>query len=412
MPEANFVVVDVETTGLNPHYHHRIAEMAVVTVSPTGQVLDRWETLVNPQRDLGPQAIHGIRAAQILEAPTFSEIVPELAARFQGHVLVAHNLSFDAGFLRHEFDRAGVRLPELFLSGLCTMKLSHDYVFGNARSLAHCCEFLSIPTGVAHSAGDDAQAAAGLLARYLDLDPNRPDWEKHLGSARSVEWPSFPERTARRQVHRVDTTDDQPHFLARIATRMVEFTGADEDEEYLMLLDRAMLDRHLSHTEQQELVDLAAGLGIDRKRCMELHTYYLEQLIASAWADEVITPDEQAELFLVASVLGVPGRIVESGLAGKPTTAEVIPAGATYSYSVTAGDVIVLTGTMTRPREEFAIALQSLGYAVGDNVTKKTSLVVAADPDSLSGKAAKARKNGIPVVGEDFLFTGLGVPRS
>ena len=409
MPEANFVVVDVETTGLNPRYHHRIAEVAVVTVSPTGQILDRWETLVNPQRDLGPQSIHGIRAAEILDAPTFVEVVPELAARFQGNVLVAHNLSFDAGFLRHEFDRAGGTLPELFLSGLCTMKLSHDYIFGNARSLAHCCEFLSVPTGTAHSAGDDAEAAAGLLARYLDMDPTRTDWEKHLGSAALVEWPLVAAGTARRQVLRGAPAGEKTHFLNRIAAQMPEFTGAEEDEEYLILLDRAMLDRHLSSTEQQELVSLAEGLGIPRQRCMELHTYYLEQLVTAAWADGVITPDEHAELLLVASVLGVHGEVVERGLAAKPATAIKGPMRA--SYSVAAGDVIVLTGTMTRPREEFAIALQTLGYTVADNVTKKTTLVVAADPDSLSGKAAKARKNGIPVVGEDFLFTGLGVAR-
>jgi DNA polymerase-3 subunit epsilon len=59
--EAGFAVVDVETTGLFPG-SHRVAEIAIVHVDPEGNVTDRWETLINPQRDLGPQRIHGIRA--------------------------------------------------------------------------------------------------------------------------------------------------------------------------------------------------------------------------------------------------------------------------------------------------------------------------------------------------------------
>ncbi|MFF3036706.1 exonuclease domain-containing protein [Arthrobacter citreus] len=411
MPEPKFAVVDVETTGLNPRYHHRIAEVAVVTVSASGEILERWETLVNPERDLGPQSIHGIRAAEILDAPTFTEIIPELAHRFQGNVLVAHNLSFDSAFLRSEFERSGAYLPEEFLQGICTMRLSHDYVFGNARSLAHCCEFLSVATGSAHSAGDDAEAAAGLLARYMDMDPARPDWEKHLSVAQQAPWPAIVPSSSLPVVLRRQGSSEPEHFLNRITAHMPEFTGAGEDEEYLMLLDRAMLDRHLSVTEQRELVGMAETLGLTRQRCLELHSYYVEELLSAAWADGVISDPEEADLRLAASVLGVPSRLVDEGLASRPVESPASSAAQTGTASILPGAIIVLTGTMTRPRAEFAEELIALGYGIGDNVTKKTSLVVAADPDSLSGKAAKARKVGIPVVGEDYLFTGLGLER-
>ena len=58
-----FAVVDTETTGIHTGYRHRIAEIAIVHVDRDGQITDSWDTLVNPERDLGPQAIHGIRAA-------------------------------------------------------------------------------------------------------------------------------------------------------------------------------------------------------------------------------------------------------------------------------------------------------------------------------------------------------------
>lgn len=411
MPEPRFAVVDLETTGLNPRYHHRVVEVAVVSVSASGEIIDRWETLINPQRDLGPQSIHGIRAAEILEAPTFLDIVPELAARLQGNVLVAHNLSFDAAFLRHEFERAGSSLPEPFLQGLCTMRLSHDYVFGNARSLAHCCEFLSVNAGSAHCAGDDAAAAAGLLARYMDMDPNRPDWEKHLSMALQVEWPAFPTSAAPPAVLRSPGIAEPVHFLNRITAHMSEFTGAGEDEEYLMLLERAMLDRHLSHTEQRDLVGMAESLGLGQQRCLELHSYYLEQLIAAAWSDGVITVEEESDLRLAASALGVPVQRLDERLASPPVHVQDAIVPLIGAAPIPSSGTIVLTGTMARPRDEFAVALSNLGYVIGDNVTKKTSLVVAADPDSLSGKAAKARKYGIPVVGEEYLYTGFGLKR-
>lgn len=88
---AGFAVVDVETTGLFPG-SHRIAEIAVVHVEPDGTVSNRWETLVNPQRDLGPQHIHGIRAADILHAPVFGDIAHDVMELLAGRVLVAHNV--------------------------------------------------------------------------------------------------------------------------------------------------------------------------------------------------------------------------------------------------------------------------------------------------------------------------------
>ena len=64
---------------------------------------------------------------------------------------------------------------------------------------------------------------------------------------------------------------------------------------------------------------------------------------------------------------------------------------------------LVLTGEMNEPRERIERTLTSMGFVVKPGITKKTTLLVAADPDSLSGKAQKARQYGIPIVGEDAL---------
>ena len=81
MSQVNYSVIDTETTGLWSTGHDRVAEIAIVTLSPKGEVIERWETLINPQRDLGKQSLHGIRAADVLSAPTFKDVADEIAWR-------------------------------------------------------------------------------------------------------------------------------------------------------------------------------------------------------------------------------------------------------------------------------------------------------------------------------------------
>jgi DNA polymerase-3 subunit epsilon len=73
------------------------------------------------------------------------------------------------------------------------------------------------------------------------------------------------------------------------------------------------------------------------------------------------------------------------------------------AFALAAGDYIVLTGDMLRSRDEWQGELQNRGFVPWNAVTKKVKLLAAADPDSLSGKARKARDYGIPIVGEQGL---------
>jgi DNA polymerase-3 subunit epsilon len=69
-------------------------------------------------------------------------------------------------------------------------------------------------------------------------------------------------------------------------------------------------------------------------------------------------------------------------------------------FHLAPGDLIVLTGDMARSRDDWQRELRERGFVPWDAVTKKVKLVAAADPDSLSGKARKARDYGIPIVSE------------
>ncbi|WP_413250212.1 exonuclease domain-containing protein [Sinomonas flava] len=396
-----FAVLDVETTGLGRY--DRVAEVAVVTVDHTGKQLDRWETLVNPERDLGPQHVHGIRAEEIRKAPTFAEIADELEFRLSGNVLVAHNLAFDSRFLVQEFARLNRALPGRFLDlGRCTMTAARSYLPGARRGLRDCCDAFSIDLLDAHCAGADAEATATLLGCYLDIDA-RP-WHSALEGA--VDWFGTPPPIARVS-YRKPANWQPPHFLEKLAASLPASAGPAEHDQYLALLDRALLDRYLSASEKDELLALAADLGIDRQTALRLHREYFEAVVDAAWEDGIVTESERADLVLLAGLLGMDDAVLAAAF--EPRLPRESPARTTPTLApaVRHGDLVCLTGDMQMAREDIVARLGRLGIGVHPGVTKKVKLLIAADPDSLSGKARKARDYGIPVVSEDYLFTHL-----
>ena len=117
---TGYAVVDVETTGLFPGGHDRIAEIGIVLVDPDGRVEDTWATLVDPGRDLGPQQVHGISAADVRHAPPFGAVAGHVAERLRGRTFVAHNAQFDRRFVWHAFAALGYDVPVIEPTTLCT----------------------------------------------------------------------------------------------------------------------------------------------------------------------------------------------------------------------------------------------------------------------------------------------------
>lgn len=402
---AGFAVIDVETTGLFPG-SHRIAEIAVVHVEPDGTVSNRWETLVNPDRDLGPQHIHGIRAADILHAPVFEDIAHDVMDLLAGRVLVAHNVHFDYRFVSHELGRAGLALPFEVHDCLCTMKLARRYLPGAGRSLKDCCDSFGVNLENAHSAGDDAEAAARVLGNYLRMDSENPEWFSALDRAYFASWPTVTPKRLQPALRR-SVTEPQAHFLERLVSRLPEVAGPDEHNAYLATLDRALMDRQISVSEADGLVTLADSLGISRSTAEQLHIKYMISMLAVAWDDGVVTAEEEADLRIIGDLLDISQESITRGLVA-PVAGQNADTGAVVqSLVLSAGDKVVLTGDMSRDRSDIEADLRAAGFVPHPAITKAVKLLVAADPDSLSGKAKKARSYGIPVVGEPYLATLL-----
>lgn len=404
-----YAVIDTETTGPSPRYRHRVVELAVVLADDQGRIEDRWSTLLNPERDLGPQHIHGIRAAQVLNAPQFGEVAYHLTAMLRGRVLVAHNLPFDLMFLRSEFERLGAPFPITRDLGLCTMTLAARFLPGAGRSLRECCGAARIPLEGWHSALADATATAGLLAHYVSAAGSPPPWASAVTGSFSALWPPFTPRafdTCRREVHVAVSKRSGGGLVAELADYMPRVDESELADPYLAVLDQALADRYLSEDEDAALAALAVSLGLADADVMRLHHGYLDALARVALADRHLSDDELTDLERVAEILGLPPDAASKALdrARSPAGLDVTKGG----LPLDPGDLIVFTGDMQEPREVWMQRAADHGYVAHPSVTKKVRLVVAADPDSLSGKAKKARGYNIPIIGIDEFSRALG----
>ncbi|MBR8039580.1 DNA polymerase III subunit epsilon [Burkholderia cenocepacia] len=157
--EQPLVFVDLETTG-GSLADHRITEIGVVEIGPLG--VSTWTSLVNPGQAIPPfiQQLTGISDAMVRDAPTFASLAPALFERLDGKLFVAHNASFDRGFLRAEFERAGVAFnPDV----LCTVRLSRALF---PRESRHGLDALIERHGLVPAARHRALADADLLWQF------------------------------------------------------------------------------------------------------------------------------------------------------------------------------------------------------------------------------------------------------
>ena len=102
-----YSLIDLETTGL--FKNDRIVEISIRKIDFQGNEIEHLNTLVNPERDVGPQSIHKISALDVQNAPVFSELVGNILSIIDNSVLVGHNINgFDIKFLSREFEKAGL----------------------------------------------------------------------------------------------------------------------------------------------------------------------------------------------------------------------------------------------------------------------------------------------------------------
>ncbi len=163
-----YAIVDIETTG-GYAAGHRITEIAIHHHDGV-QVTDVWHSLVNPGRNIPYYitGLTGITSEMVHTAPRFTDIAKDILSRLEGKVFVAHNAHFDYGFLKKEFEDAGISWQA---KKLCTVRLSRKILPGlRSYSLGSLAESLGIAIANRHRAGGDAAATVRIFQELLRRD--------------------------------------------------------------------------------------------------------------------------------------------------------------------------------------------------------------------------------------------------
>src|SRR5712691_7420180 len=165
--EVEFVVLDTETTGLRPG-PNRVIEIAGIRMRG-GEVIDSFQSLVNPNRRLPPFIVQftGITQEMVAGAPGAEQIFPDFLHFIEGAILVGHNVGFDIGFLSYEAQLLGYAFP---IDGLDTIPLARRFLPGLRRfKLDVVAGHLKIPMVNRHRALGDAKVTAAIFMKLLNL---------------------------------------------------------------------------------------------------------------------------------------------------------------------------------------------------------------------------------------------------
>lgn len=163
------IVLDTETTGLDPAQGHRVVEIACIELInriPSGR---QYQTYINPQRDMPEEAfrVHGLSADFLSDFPLFPEVADDFLAFIEDGALVIHNAAFDLGFLNAELGHMGRAALEGF-EVVDTVALARRKFPGAPASLDALCRRFGIDNSDRdlHGALLDARLLADV---YLEL---------------------------------------------------------------------------------------------------------------------------------------------------------------------------------------------------------------------------------------------------
>jgi DNA polymerase-3 subunit epsilon len=155
------IVLDTETTGLEPGEGHRIIELACLELAgrrPTGRHFHRY---LNPERDIDLAAtqVHGLTAEDLADKPRFADVADEFLEFVDGAELLIHTAPFDVGFLNAELRRMGRPAVETVCSVCDTLAMAREMHPGKKNSLDALCERYGVDNArrTLHGALLDAQ---------------------------------------------------------------------------------------------------------------------------------------------------------------------------------------------------------------------------------------------------------------
>lgn len=172
-----FAIIDIETCGGKYEYKRgRITEICIALHDGL-QVTEKWTTLINPECHISPYfvSLSGITNEMVAAAPKFHEVAKKIIELTEGRIFVAHNVGFDYGFIKDEFNSLGYKYRR---ETLCTVRLSRKLIPGKVSySLGNLCSSLGIEIENRHRAEGDVDGTVQLFNKLLELKALNPQYK-------------------------------------------------------------------------------------------------------------------------------------------------------------------------------------------------------------------------------------------
>ncbi|WP_372751372.1 exonuclease domain-containing protein [Labilibaculum sp.] len=414
-----FAIISLETTGISPKHGDHLVELAIQTVNWNGELLDSYETLVHLGKDMEGFHIHGITNEMVKNAPSISEIIPDILFRLNGKTLVAHDLNFVLRFLE-----PALKGQVENLQGICTLQL-YNLVAPDSglRRLEQLCNYYDIDISEHNTAKSNSLATAKLFSILKNLYAQQFELETFIENFLKVtqiedcphERNIFMKRKEARNIANIHKTK-----LYDLLNRLTSNAGDSIPvRQYLNVLDRALADRILNEKEISSLIDLASDFKLSKQQVMEIHEEYLRKLIRIYLLDEILTKLEMEDLNLVADLLCILPKELNLLIEYERTKIPITTPAIQKQLKSLLGKNVCFSGHLdckiNGKRIDCELAQQLVkerGLNVKRVVSKNVDYLVTAHAEQFSGKGRKNRKAmeyHVNVMDERIFWEMIGV---
>ena len=419
-----FSLIDLETTGL--FKNDRIVEISIRKVDFQGNEIEHLNTLVNPERDVGPQSIHKISALDVQNAPVFSELVGNILSIIDNSVLVGHNINgFDIKFLSKEFEKAGLNFIYNEENTLDSLRFAKElkYPLKLEKLYKSIVKGSSIKKINFHNASEDTKA---LLNIFKTNDFK--NWVLRQ-QVTPIFFEDIPEKS-KSLATRGEGLESVSSFIESIkySEKIIDLEFDEFNlNQYSIALQSYIEDKEVSDEEILKIQEFVSEFNISIDEARQIHKHILDTYTDIALLDSKITDEEMYKLRQISKLLGIENYLEESienssnnNIKNKllDKTISVLPLKRESNFYIEdlkgklvcfTGDILVVSSGQEYDKDGFTSVSKNKGINISSTLNKKVDILVAQDVFSQSSKIQKAKNYGIRILDSNDFARKIGV---
>jgi len=419
-----FSLIDLETTGL--FKNDRIVEISIRKVDFQGNEIEHLNTLVNPERDVGPQSIHKISALDVQNAPVFSELVGNILSIIDNSVLVGHNINgFDIKFLSREFEKAGLNFIYNEENTLDSLRFAKElkYPLKLEKLYKSIVKGSSIKKINFHNASEDTKA---LLNIFKTNDFK--NWVLRQ-QVTPIFFEDIPEKS-KSLTTRGEGLESVSSFIESIkySEKIIDLEFDEFNlNQYSIALQSYIEDKEVSDEEILKIQEFVSEFNISIDEARQIHKHILDTYTDIALLDSKITDEEMYKLRQISKLLGIENYLEESienssnnNIKNKllDKTISVLPLKRESNFYIEdlkgklvcfTGDILVVSSGQEYDKDGLTSVSKNKGINISSTLNKKVDILVAQDVFSQSSKIQKAKNYGIRILDSNDFARKIGV---